>query len=95
MAYTPTIPHNTIRDKTLVRWVADGEDGDEVILNRNVEDVADMTLTLRDDAILINPANKGLTEQTVNGPFHFTGRVYFDGGSSASDDAVAMAIALG
>lgn len=94
MAFTPSAPV-IIRDKAAVQWVANGELGDENILNRHVEDVADMVYTLRDDSIVRNPSFKGLSEQTVSGPFHFTGRVYFDGGSTAGDDAVAMSIALG
>lgn len=93
MAYIPGVPQ-VIRDKALVQWVSDGEDGDEEVLNRHVNNVADMTVTLRSDAVVTDPAFKGLTEQTVTGPINFTGRVTMNN-SSASDDAVAMAIALG
>lgn len=94
MSYSPPA-QQTIRDKSGVEWVIDGENGDETVLNRPTNDVADMVMTLRSDAIVTDPSLNGLTSQTVSGPFTFTGNVSFTGGSSASDDAVAMAIALG
>jgi hypothetical protein len=94
MAYIPGA-QAIIRDKNFVQWSSDGENGDELVLNRPINDVADMVLTLRDDSIVSDPATKGDTVQTVYKEFHFNGRVYFDGGSTAGDDAIAMAIALG
>lgn len=96
MAYTPPAQEE-IRTKTSIDWLDNGELADELVLNRPINDVADMVGTLRDDAIVSDPviAKNGATSQTVYQTFNFEGRVNFNGGSSAGDDAVAMAIALG
>ena len=86
---------NIIRSKDSIRWMIDGENGDEQVLNRPINDVTDMVLTLKSDAILSDPTIKGLSEQTIYKDVHFNGQVFFDGGSSSDDVSIAMAIALG
>ena len=95
MAYIPDSPHAVIRDKSTIRYTYNGADGDEITFGHLTDDLADMTLTLRDDAIVTDPSLKSLTSQTVAGEFHFSGNVYFDGSSSADNNALALAIALG
>lgn len=50
MAYTPSSTYNTITDKTQIQWVSDGEDVNETVSNRPIENIADMVLTLRDES---------------------------------------------
>jgi hypothetical protein len=95
MAFTPS-SFTRVEDKSTVDWLDNGEDGDEIVLNRPIDQVANFTETVKQDAIYANPLlRKGLTEQTITETVNFSGRVNFNGGSSAGDDAVAMSIALG
>jgi hypothetical protein len=81
MAYVPPAT-NVIRSKASVEWSSNGENGDELVLNRPINDVADMVLTLRDDAILSDPTTDGKTAQTISGNVTFNGAIAFGDGSS-------------
>ena len=49
MAFTPT-EYTPIRDKSQIRWLANGEDGDETVLNRPIDDLANMVQTVVNDS---------------------------------------------
>jgi hypothetical protein len=78
MAFTPT-PVSRIESKSSIRWSSNGELGEEDVLNRPIDDLANMVETVKGDAIFANPALKSLTSQTIELPVTFNGAVTFAG----------------
>ena len=64
MAYIPN-EYTPRRVKTDVRWSNNGEVGSEAVLNRPIDDVTDMVLTLREDVYaIIEEVGNGLPDST-------------------------------
>ena len=48
MAYTPE-SYTPVHNKSEIRWVQNGEDGDELVLNRPIDDIANMVITVANE----------------------------------------------
>ena len=80
MAFVPT--DSEILSKSDIRWIENGEAGEESVTNRPTDDVANFVNTVKKYSIFSDPTKKDLTSQTISYPLYLNTLLGVSGGET-------------